>query len=102
MGLKVDMYDTGCIIAGFPSPDPFFLFYNNLTPEDKFAVKVQVRLIALYEVFPKMKEASYTWKSADRIQVEQWQLFIVIGRRKADLGGAPESLGCLLSIYSHN
>lgn len=95
MGLKVDMYDTGCIITGFPSPDPFFLFYNNFTPEDQFTVKMycEVRLTALYKVFPKMKEASHTWKSADRIQVEQWQLSIVIGRRKAELGGAPDSLG---------
>lgn len=40
MGLKVDTYDTGCIITGFPSPDPFFLFYNSLTPEDQFTVKM--------------------------------------------------------------
>lgn len=45
MGLKVNMYDTGftsiiIIIAGFTSPDPSILVYNNLTPEDQFTVKV--------------------------------------------------------------
>lgn len=40
MDLKVNMYDTGCIIAGFTSPDPSILVYNNLTPEDQFTVKV--------------------------------------------------------------